>query len=499
MTNDVLSVVSVAKVKHFDTSFNKSVDKGFKSVLEKKAYSNKSLTRNKSNKMKTVEDKSIGLKEKRINSSQKNIDKKPKLSKKVESNLNKKNDISEKIDKLKKEVNKALKKLKSLSKKGDISEQDINSILDFIDNIDVENLDNNDVNNFESLIKQLETLNVSDTNNFIKNLENIIDLTEKNIDSVLKLDKKTDNKTKVPTIDKVSKNDTKSIEKIDKNINSKETKETKETNETKGTKEKIEKLIGKIESLKEKLNKLSDEGSKDIKVTKEIKPTDEMKITSKDVEVNKTDKNTKVNSSKLENNIKKNSKTGRKSAAKTVSKIDTEGVKTKTEISVGKNIEISKNENTLIRSAKLNNPVSTKNFESNVMKQITNFTKNSIKLSETGSEMVLKLKPNNLGKVSLKLVINKGIVEAEFNVENNSVKQVLESNLIDLRNSLQDKGYDLAGLDVSVNQQDKHNSQDGNENGTSKKQKNEEFLDILDILEDNKTLNNEYSTINTLR
>lgn len=32
-----------------------------------------------------------------------------------------------------------------------------------------------------------------------------------------------------------------------------------------------------------------------------------------------------------------------------------------------------------------------------------------------------------------------------------------------------------------------------------KNKKNEEFLDILDILEDNKTLNNEYSTINTLR
>lgn len=74
------------------------------------------------------------------------------------------------------------------------------------------------------------------------------------------------------------------------------------------------------------------------------------------------------------------------------------------------------------------------------------------------SEMKVLLDPKSLGKVELKLTIEKGNVLAEFEVQSTMVKQAIESNLADLRNALGDKGYSLEGLDVSVNQENQEDS-----------------------------------------
>lgn len=85
----------------------------------------------------------------------------------------------------------------------------------------------------------------------------------------------------------------------------------------------------------------------------------------------------------------------------------------------------------------------------NIFNQVLEGTKVSI--SDDVSEMVLKLKPDNLGKLSMKIVVERGLVVAKFDVESQIVKEAIESNLEDLRNALSDKGFEVKEFDVSVN------------------------------------------------
>lgn len=105
-------------------------------------------------------------------------------------------------------------------------------------------------------------------------------------------------------------------------------------------------------------------------------------------------------------------------------------------------------------------------FQSRIMEQVVETVKMNVRADDGKSEMIMKLKPESLGNVALKVSIEKGIVLAEFQVDSQAVKQALESNLQDLRNALQDKGFNVFDLDVSVrkdNQQQQQNS--GNSQG----------------------------------
>jgi len=95
----------------------------------------------------------------------------------------------------------------------------------------------------------------------------------------------------------------------------------------------------------------------------------------------------------------------------------------------------------------------TTKLHNNIFNQIIESAK--ITLNEEVSEMAIKLKPDNLGNVSLKLVIERGMVLAKFDVENQIVKQALESNLEDLRSSLAEKGFQIKEFNVSVNKDSK--------------------------------------------
>jgi len=81
-----------------------------------------------------------------------------------------------------------------------------------------------------------------------------------------------------------------------------------------------------------------------------------------------------------------------------------------------------------------------------------------INVSEDVSEMLIKMKPDNLGKLSMKIVVERGMLVARFEVESQIVKEAIESNLEDLRNALKDKGFEVQQFDVSVNK-DSDNTQ----------------------------------------
>lgn len=97
-------------------------------------------------------------------------------------------------------------------------------------------------------------------------------------------------------------------------------------------------------------------------------------------------------------------------------------------------------------------------------KEIINQVVEKAKVVLTGdkSEMIMDLKPESLGKISLKVVTEQGIVMAKFVAENQQVKQVLESNMQLLKDSLEKQGMDVQGFSVSV-RQESHNANSGYE------------------------------------
>lgn len=92
-------------------------------------------------------------------------------------------------------------------------------------------------------------------------------------------------------------------------------------------------------------------------------------------------------------------------------------------------------------------------YKMEVLKQIVE--KAQILLGDNMSEMDMQLKPENLGKLSLKLVIEKGLMSARFIAESQQVKEVIESNFNQLKDMLQQKGLDVQSFSVSVGQQNK--------------------------------------------
>lgn len=102
-------------------------------------------------------------------------------------------------------------------------------------------------------------------------------------------------------------------------------------------------------------------------------------------------------------------------------------------------------------------------------KEIINQVLEKAKVVLTGdkSEMVMDLKPDSLGKLSLKVVTENGIVMAKFVAENQQVKQVLETNMQLLRDSLEKQGMNVQGFSVSVRQDSQQGYRGQNEAGSS--------------------------------
>lgn len=76
-----------------------------------------------------------------------------------------------------------------------------------------------------------------------------------------------------------------------------------------------------------------------------------------------------------------------------------------------------------------------------------------INAKEESSEISLQLKPDHLGKLSLKIVTERGILTAQFMAESQMVKEIIESNFNQLKDVLQEQGLKIQNLEVSVKQE----------------------------------------------
>lgn len=76
--------------------------------------------------------------------------------------------------------------------------------------------------------------------------------------------------------------------------------------------------------------------------------------------------------------------------------------------------------------------------------------KAELMVKQNASEMKIQLKPEFLGKMLVKVMVEDGVVTTRFVTENQHVKQVLESNLNTLRQSLESNGIKVEKAEVSV-------------------------------------------------
>lgn len=134
-----------------------------------------------------------------------------------------------------------------------------------------------------------------------------------------------------------------------------------------------------------------------------------------------------------------------------------------------------------------------------IFTQIMDAIKGHIKLSDDGTTMLIKLQPEQLGNVELKLNLHKGIVLAEIKVENEMVKAAIESNLDDLKQSLSNKGYAIDQLNVSVDSGKKNRQEAfGGSRKNKASEKNDKNESVETVGSINRYVADEYegSTIN---
>ena len=116
------------------------------------------------------------------------------------------------------------------------------------------------------------------------------------------------------------------------------------------------------------------------------------------------------------------------------------------------------NLNQPVSSEKTQLPLSQKPLAQTVTNQV--MMKVKLMAGENKQEMEMHLKPDSLGKLSLKIIHERGEILAKITAENQQVKGILESNMQMLKDALEKSGLTVQSLSVSVG--------NGNENGQNK-------------------------------
>lgn len=128
--------------------------------------------------------------------------------------------------------------------------------------------------------------------------------------------------------------------------------------------------------------------------------------------------------------------------------------------------------NTLISSANQVQQVqASPQLERNIVSQVMEVMQAEIQTTEDVQTMIVRLKPQELGNVELRVSIDKGVVLAEMQVENEIVKAAVETNLNFLKDTLQEKGIELDKFNVNIDSGFQSESQDQQQQQANKQSK----------------------------
>jgi len=90
------------------------------------------------------------------------------------------------------------------------------------------------------------------------------------------------------------------------------------------------------------------------------------------------------------------------------------------------------------------NPVDVKNLIDQLVQ------KAELTVKANSSEMKIQLEPESLGKITIKIALEDGLLTARFTTDNHQVKHILENNLSSLRQSLEAQGIKVEKTEVNV-------------------------------------------------
>lgn len=123
-------------------------------------------------------------------------------------------------------------------------------------------------------------------------------------------------------------------------------------------------------------------------------------------------------------------------------------------------LEINSNAYDLERTdfeSKLDNVIDAKNeimFEISKRIDVINQLSNKIfaSLKENKSEMIVQLKPDILGKIILKVSLSDDVLSAKIITQSQETKNIIVTQLDELRDTLSRQGYTIGNLDVDIHQ-----------------------------------------------
>lgn len=124
-----------------------------------------------------------------------------------------------------------------------------------------------------------------------------------------------------------------------------------------------------------------------------------------------------------------------------------------------------------------NNPVNPENLIEQMVEHI------KITIDDSSAEMNLQLKPDHLGKLSLKIITERGIVTAQFMAESQTVKEIIEANFNQLKDVLQEQGLKVQNLEVFIKQEFNNNQSNFMHSKSSKSNKRIKHI-ISDTMND---------------
>ena len=192
-----------------------------------------------------------------------------------------------------------------------------------------------------------------------------------------------------------------------------------------------------------------------VDTTKEVK-TDSKDVKTEDTEVkavatDKTEETTKEDNKDAKNKDTSKDNTKDLTTIKKPIATSVEADKTITKDNFNVNLNNAANEKIpeKIEIAKVEKPVFIDRTE--LINQI--IKKSELLVGDKQSELRMQLEPENLGKLTLKIAVEKGLVTAQFIAESQQVKEVLESSYNQLKDLLQQKGIGVQGFSVSVGQE----------------------------------------------
>lgn len=83
-----------------------------------------------------------------------------------------------------------------------------------------------------------------------------------------------------------------------------------------------------------------------------------------------------------------------------------------------------------------------------IMDQIMNYMRIQVKADMT--QMQLQLHPASLGTVNINIASKEGVITAQFMTQNEAVKSVLESQIVQLKNNFEEQGIKVEAVEVTV-------------------------------------------------